>query len=336
MATDKAVAVDADFVASAYRVLLGREPEDAGIVRTWVNNATSRQDLLRKFITSAEFAGANAALMNDLQVKAEAPKPPSIASAPPLSIAWDVPPQVAEQMLRRIEAVWQRLGETEPHWSVLSAERFRQANLADSRGLFDESGAREVDMIAGVLRRQGVDLGHFGHVVEYGAGVGRVTRHLAPRVHQLTALDISASHLALAEAWLETNGVGNTRCVRVSDADTFGMTGPFDFWFSRIVLQHNPPPVMAQILRRAFSMLSPGGLALFQLPTYAKGYRFAAESYLAEAPAEAKIEMHCLPQSAVFALAQAAGCVALEVREDNATGHPSVFVSNLFLFRKAA
>ncbi|MCC6918603.1 MAG: methyltransferase domain-containing protein [Alphaproteobacteria bacterium] len=328
--------IDAAFVTSVYRVLLGREPESDAIVRTWVNNAASRQDLLRSFVTSAEFAGANAGLLNELQTKTAPPKTPSIASSPPLSIDWDVPPPLTARMLRRIEAVWQKLGETEPHWSVLSADRFRQANLGESRAQFDQSGAGETDMIAGVLRRQGIDLAQFAHAVEYGAGVGRMTRHLAPRVKRLTALDISASHLALAEAWLEANGVGNATCLRVADAETFGMTEPFDFWFSRIVLQHNPPPVMAQILRRAFAMLKPGGMALFQLPTYAKGYAFHAEDYLAEAPGGAAIEMHCLPQSAVFALAAAAGCVALEVREDNATGHPSVFISNLFLFRKAA
>src|SRR5271169_236009 len=41
-----------------------------------------------------------------------------------------------------------------------------------------------------------------------------------------------------------------------------------DLFFSIIVLQHNPPPVILGILDAAFAGLRPGGLAFFQVPTY--------------------------------------------------------------------
>ena len=37
---------------------------------------------------------------------------------------------------------------------------------------------------------------------------------------------------------------------------------------------------MAFILRRALACLAPGGLAVFQVPTYVRGYRFAVADYL--------------------------------------------------------
>jgi hypothetical protein len=84
-----------------------------------------------------------------------------------------------------------------------------------------------------------------------------------------------------------------------------------------------------------FACLAPGGVALFQLPTYLAGYRFDRASYLLAPPAD-PIEIHLLPQPVIFALARAAGCDVLEVREDASIWPPSSVISNVFLFRKPA
>jgi hypothetical protein len=115
------------------------------------------------------------------------------------------------------------------------------------------------------------------------------------------------------------------------------MHDSFDLWFSRIVLQHNPPPVIAMILRRALAWLAPGGLAVFQVPTYGVGYSFRANEYLRNIGQKSEIEMHILPQQAVLEVVQQAGCVLLELREDSYnTGHPAIWLSNLFVVRKPA
>ena len=46
------------------------------------------------------------------------------------------------------------------------------------------------------------------------------------------------------------------------------------------------------------------------------------------------MEMHCIPQQAVFSLIAAAGCEALEVREDNSVGWSGRWISNTFVIRK--
>jgi hypothetical protein len=113
------------------------------------------------------------------------------------------------------------------------------------------------------------------------------------------------------------------------------MSTPFDLWFSRIVLQHNSPPIIALILQRALALLSPGGVAVFQVPTYARGYGFSLDRYLARLHDDSAIEMHVLPQPVVFAIAEAAGCVAVEVLEDGSIGVANWY-SNTFVFRKPA
>jgi hypothetical protein len=128
-------------------------------------------------------------------------------------------------------------------------------------------------------------------------------------------------------------GAGNVRFALVEDAD-FGMTEAFDLWYSRIVLQHNPPPIMAMILRRAFAMLAAGGMAVFQVPTYALGYRFGVAPYLAGLGKGNDIEMHVLPQPVVFRLAREAGCEPLEVLEDLSAGPSSHWNSTVFVIQK--
>jgi hypothetical protein len=122
------------------------------------------------------------------------------------------------------------------------------------------------------------------------------------------------------------------------ESPDFGMPGsdkgaPFDLWFSYLVLQHNPPPVMVTILRRMFALLAPGGVALFQVPTYITGYRFDCATYLRSPPVD-PVEGHVLPQQDVLALAREAGCEVLEIREDCSVWPPSEAVSNLMLFQK--
>ena len=90
----------------------------------------------------------------------------------------------------------------------------------------------------------------------------------------------------------------------------------------------------ALILRRAFALLAPGGVAVFQLPTERVGYRFEPLEYLAAANEPGITEIHALPQAVVFALAAEAGCLPLEVREDGMVWPPSACVSNRFVIAK--
>ena len=111
--------------------------------------------------------------------------------------------------------------------------------------------------------------------------------------------------------------------------------GGFDFLYSRIVLQHNPPPVMARLLTDLLGQLRPGGVALFQIPTYKSGYRFQIDDYLAQ-DNDTAMEMHYFPQAALFALLAEQRCQVLEVREDDAIGLSNSAVSNTVLLQKLA
>ena len=182
------------------------------------------------------------------------------------------------------------------------------------------------------LNRVGVETAALNTLFEFGCGVGRVTAHLARHFPRVVACDVSRCHIRLAEAALATEGIANVAIVPAQLPD-FGMAQPFDAWFSRIVLQHNPPPIMRLILEQALNLLTPGGVAVFQVPTYAAGYRFRLDEYLARPEGAGAIEMHVLTQSEVFRIAERAGCFPLEVVESKSVGVHG-WISCVFVLRK--
>lgn len=255
-------------------------------------------------------------------------------NTPPISIETEVDADRLQLLLAHTEATWTRLGREEPHWSVISAERFKQNQLSAHEAEFYASGAGDVDTFFAFMTRNGVDPGPFERVLELGCGLGRVTRFLAERFPQVLACDISPTHLQQAQDYLAGQGLANTRFVRIQGIADLQGPADLDAVFSVIVLQHNPPPAIAAILAALLQRLRIGGVAYFQVPTHAADYRFKLDDYLAHGLAARHIEMHCVPQRLVFRIAAEAGCEVLEVREDDWVGRRQVELSNTFLLRK--
>lgn len=266
----------------------------------------------------------------------ESPPPPLFPEfnrmAPPVRIDWQCTPDEAAALTSRIAETWEELGRDRPHWSVMSNDEFLPENIGQTEEEFHASGRADCDRLVATLERCGRRTEDFATVLEFGCGLGRITNHLAERFERVLARDISQPHLELAARHSARLGHGDIDygLARMPD---FGMNEPIDLWFSVIVLQHNPPPIMAAILRQVFSVLRPGGMAVFQIPTYAARYRFVLPDYLASPRDLHSFEMHCLPQQAVFGLAADAGCRVLEVTEDHVVGDSS-WLSNVIVIGK--
>lgn len=255
-------------------------------------------------------------------------------NTPPIRVDTEVSAEGLAALLAHTETTWTRLGEQEPHWSVISAERFRQNELAEHREEFYASGQGDVDTFLAFLARNEVDPMPFQRVLEYGCGVGRVTRFLAERFPEVLACDISPSHLKQASLYMHDCGRTNVKCVRIQNIADIAGPADVDAVFCVIVLQHNPPPTMVAILERLLARLRAGGVAYFQVPTHAADYAFRLDDYMAHGLGSGHIEMHYLPQRRIFQIARDCGCDVLEVREDDWVGRRHVELSNTFLLRK--
>jgi SAM-dependent methyltransferase len=301
--------VTRDDVVSAYELLLHRKPESEVVINAHVASHPNIWSLLRGVIDSEEFGQRESA--------------PGIGRAleqhfgsPPQQVEVDADEALLGQMLERVRQEWSRLGELDPHYSVLSQPEFRAKNMNDAalQG-FRRSGAGELGYLQRFEALTGFDAGN-EVCVEYGCGVGRTTRFLAERFRKVIAVDISPGNLELCREYMDGEGVGNVELVQLRDVSDIDGIPNFSVLFSRIVFQHNPPPIQKLILSRLLKKV--GRCAFFQAATDFPGYSFDAETYLqSERP---EIEMHCLPRHAVLKLIHEAGMHVLDVAPDPAIG----------------
>lgn len=313
--------LSAQDVEMAYRLLLGREPESSAVVED--HRRVESLDALRdRFLQSPEFRSRT---LRPIQTE--------IDYCPALAIDTDLEPPVLRQMFERVERCWHELGNTEPFWSVISADKFRSKTFNSHEVEFYNSGKGEAERLLGWLVRNRIDPASIRTCCEYGCGVGRATGGLSSHFDRVFAYDISEPHLALARQHLLKGGRSNVTLRRIDSIASLSDLERVDVVFSIIVLQHNPPPVIAHILRMLLRSLNAGGVAFFQVPTYALGYEFDARKYLQSKAPASNSEMHLLPQSTIFRIALEEGCAVLEVQPDLYV-RTQRWVSNTFLVQR--
>ncbi|HEU4853580.1 MAG TPA: methyltransferase domain-containing protein [Telluria sp.] len=318
--------VSKEDVVAAYRLLFGREPENDDVVTHYATEVADRRALRQLFINSAEFRASYESL--------QGPRPPRAPfSGPPIEVQLEGTPDELTALFTKVKQQWQHLGETEPHWSVLTNDSYFQNVFHMNRDAFYQSGVSETDTFMQTLKRARIERASLRRCVELGCGVGRVTAGLATKFDEVVGIDISAAHLRLAEEYVRTTDITNISFRQLTSIEAVPQIGEFDVLYSRIVLQHNPPPVMARLVGDLLSQLNPGGIAYFQLPTYKAGYRFRIADYLQDQN-NTDMEMHYFPQAALLDLIRERGCRILELREDDSIGLSVSAISNTLLVQK--
>ena len=309
--------VSRDEVVWAYRRLLGRNPESESVVAGHMQRHTSLPAMVEFFLESPEF-----------QRRRSVPMHPMVL--PEARIDVDLTSADMARAIAKVKAEWSELGLTRPHHSVITQERYRPENINQSLDEFWESGRKDAARVVATLKKYGFESAG-RTLVEYGCGVGRVTWALAASFARVFAYDISANHLALAAERLRALKIANVNLLQCADSFLSDLQ-PCDVFYSHIVFQHNPPPLINVLIRKALRALRPQGIAIFQVPTYCEGYRFHAPEWLEDATL--RMEMHCIPQPRVFEIIAESGCVPLSVREDRYCADPR-FLSNTFVVQKA-
>ena len=313
--------ISPEAVTWGYRLFLDREPESPVVVLDKLRRLSNTQDMRQEFVNSKEFLQRNLASQF-------------------LSLSGNEPPMLIEKvsdlqpLFSHIQNVWENLGETEPYWSVLSADQFKSSRIGVTRSEFYNSGFDNVETLFKTLERNGIDITSLKTCLEYGCGLGRVTCWLAKRFDSVIGYDISRSHLRLAKQYLDEAGIQNVSLYNVNKPQDIGDFPKVDVVYSIIVLQHNPPPIIRVTIQELIRALNPGGIAFFQVPTYRLGYRFSLQEYLISEATRGDIEMHVLPQNEIFDIVSKEHSKVVDVLEDSWTGLRNGERSNTFVIQK--
>jgi glycosyltransferase involved in cell wall biosynthesis/2-polyprenyl-3-methyl-5-hydroxy-6-metoxy-1,4-benzoquinol methylase len=295
--------LERDFVIAAYRGLLDRDPESETVIRHYIE-LFGPELMIKDIMASEEYRSR---VEGTLRSGAKA------MPRPRLNIELECPEDQFEKMTDHIQANWSKLGNEEPYWSVLTSEDFKKEKMGDEVGPFYATGQEDLDNLKLFCERNNIAWTRTWKCLEYGCGVGRVTKWLAETFAHVWAYDISGSHIRFARNYLDQQGMKNVTFRQITSLKDLERFEKADIIYTVLVLQHNPPPVITRILKSLLKALNPGGVALFQLLTYQRNYQFSAKSYLENMDHCQGAEMHVLPQSEVFRVVEETGCRLLEV-----------------------
>jgi 2-polyprenyl-3-methyl-5-hydroxy-6-metoxy-1,4-benzoquinol methylase len=322
-ATQESMKPSRDYVVLLYETLLGRVPEPEGLSHyTEILEQTGDlRIIVDALINSEEYANRHAIT----------PAYDRLKWAPPIHVDVDVPDDAAHRLLQATAQVWQKLGETDAHWSVITRDDFRREVFSEkAEAAFYETGGHDYISLARIFERAGESLESVETVFELGCGAGRVTEALASNKKRVLAVDISAPHLALAAERMEKQGITNVELKQIKSLSDLDLSEMFDLIYTVIVLQHNPPPVAFKILNQLLNSVNYGGYIFFQIPTYIFDYEFKYQTYV---PQEESMEMHCVPMTNILRLLSEKGYTLIEVFEDDR--HGDDIVSHMFLAQRS-
>lgn len=160
---------------------------------------------------------------------------------------------------------WNEIGRLDGLWAILSdpLKRYGRWDLDE----FLATGQSEVDAVLETGRRLSLPK-RWHHALDFGCGVGRLTRAMSAHFGRATGVDISEVMVSRARA-LNADKPTCTFTILDEGGLTAFPGGSFDFIYSRIVLQHIPDRSETEAhLREFVRLLTGGGLLVFQLPAF--------------------------------------------------------------------
>jgi SAM-dependent methyltransferase len=187
--------------------------------------------------------------------------------------------------LRELQTNWDQFGRTDPMWAILTHENKRGHGWKPDE--FFATGRQEVADVLGYLAELGLPKARRA-ALDFGCGLGRLTQALGEHFESATGVDIAPSMIEGARRY---NRHGDRCRYVLNDRDDLSVfpDASFDLIYSNIVLQHMKPEYSRRYAREFVRLLTPGGAAVFQIPSEPP----------AESPALAARGVQPLPDSAL-------------------------------------
>lgn len=153
---------------------------------------------------------------------------------------------------------WQNNAEADALWAILTNSTYygNKWDVAD----FFATGEEEISRVFRFMEQQTLNLPS-GKFLDFGCGVGRLSKALKRRFGLGVGVDISPKMTELARGYVrDVEFVTNQ-----NDSLAFLEDSSIDFIYSHLVLQHIPNYYQKHYITEFLRMLRPGGLAVFQI-----------------------------------------------------------------------
>ena len=163
-------------------------------------------------------------------------------------------------MLDKFKKQWETLGKEDPYWAVLSDPQKKGGKWSEEE--FFATGYEEIENLFVRTSQLGLEPSRCV-ALDYGCGVGRLSRALSGSFENVIGVDVSQA--MLAEAQSVNQGYDNIQFFQ-NDGKSLNniQDGIVDFIYCNLVLQHSPRTVQASIIKEFCRVLRPKGVLVFQ------------------------------------------------------------------------
>ena len=157
---------------------------------------------------------------------------------------------------------WEEFAELDSRWAVLSLPG-RERNNWDEKEFF-KTGQVEADDTIELLRSFEDEI-NFDKALDFGCGVGRITRGLKKYYKKVYGVDVSKKMIADAKGINKDKNIIFVQNVE-NNLSCFE-DNKFDFVYSAITLQHIPDKdQIKKYIKEFYRIIKPGAFLYFQLP----------------------------------------------------------------------
>jgi SAM-dependent methyltransferase len=157
---------------------------------------------------------------------------------------------------------WNALAELDPLWTILSEpdKKFGKWDPVE----FFRRGEDEAKRVLAMCRENSVNIS-FGRFLDFGCGVGRMTRGFSEYFQSGVGIDVSEKMVGLARQF--NSGLSHCEFI-ASDSATLPLgNNSFDFIFSVLVLQHLPSTsAILRYIAEFVRITKKNGVIVFQVP----------------------------------------------------------------------
>jgi len=173
--------------------------------------------------------------------------------------------KTSSQVISRHKKDWEELGQLDPLWAILnnSDKKYGKWDIDD----FFETGKIEINDLISKAKNYRLPFSN-ERSLDFGCGVGRLTRYLANYFEESYGVDISEPMIAKAKQL--NKELKNCKFI-LNLEPNLKIFSPnfFDLIYTNIVLQHMPKPALIlSYVSEFIRILKKNGLIIFQLPSY--------------------------------------------------------------------
>lgn len=218
--------------------------------------------------------------------------------------------------MRDTDRDWQRIGKVEPHWGVVTMDKYKSQNMDDiNRAEFFASGEDDIHKFMSTLKR------YFGNqfrpinALDFGCGVGRLAIAMANKIDRVVGIDVSPGMLRIADNSAKDRQLSNIRFLEKIPEDKFDWINSF------IVFQHIPPERGLELIKELLTRLDEHGFISIHVTVYHEMYEGANPDEVDVDDGGYSIRMFNYDINQVIKLFYDAGIIDLNMEMVNHDGH---------------